>query len=354
MKTEPTYWLKSNLPAPFDRRFLKTPLFDLATIGTDPAQAADFASRFALVPDPFPLETKNALEDLGPRQLGKGGPTQPSADPAVDGPATITASAVKGLRVVTEEIRERAFKAAGLSDAERAQWDRWRDHKRSMPDKDILVANVKYKARPLDGVWATPPYLHNASVPNLDALLSPVAARPGSFVIGSTEFDTDLVGYRTDGGENDFTIDTSLAGNYNTGHEFRDLTLLELELAINHTSDLAPTKSPAERWAELLGIKLKEYQELTEAERRQAPAGDLREGHEESPRRQGVAVAVLRGHRARARPGRACGDHRVRQVTLNQTETRGPSADVRDASRPPRRKSPAGRGGRYRRYLEGQ
>ncbi len=137
-----------------------------------------------------------------------------------------------------------------------------------MPDKDILVANVKYKARPLDGVWATPPYLHNASVPNLDALLSPVAARPGSFVIGSTEFDTDLVGYRTDGGENDFTIDTSLAGNYNTGHEFRDLTLLELELAINHTSDLAPTKSPAERWAELLGLKLKEYQELPEAERR--------------------------------------------------------------------------------------
>ncbi len=119
VRTEPTYWLKSNLPAPFDRRFLKTPLFDLATIGTDPAQAADFASRFALVPDPFPLETKNALEDLGPRQLGKGGPTQPSADPAVVGPATITASAVKGLRVVTEEIRERAFKAAGLSDAER-------------------------------------------------------------------------------------------------------------------------------------------------------------------------------------------------------------------------------------------
>ena len=81
VKTEPTYWLKSHLPAPFDRRFLKTPLFDLATIGTDPAQAADFASRFALVPDPFPLETKNALEDLGPRQLGKGGPTQPSRGP---------------------------------------------------------------------------------------------------------------------------------------------------------------------------------------------------------------------------------------------------------------------------------
>ena len=243
MSTEPTYWLKSDLPAPFDRRFLKTPLFDLATIGTDPAQAADFASRFAQVPDPFPQETRTALDEPGPEAARHwAGQPQPSRDPTDDGPVTITASAVKGLRVVTEEIRERAFTAAGQSDAERAQWDRWRDHKRSMPDKDILVAHVQYKARPLDGVWATPPYLHNASVPNLDALLSPVAARPGSFVIGSTDFDTDLVGYRTDGGEHDFTIDTSLAGNYNTGHEFRDLTLVELELAINHTSDLASNK----------------------------------------------------------------------------------------------------------------
>jgi hypothetical protein len=265
---EPKYWRKSDQPAPFDRRFLKTPLFDLSRIGTDPAQAADFASRFALVPDPFPTETKRALEELDPMQIGRGGPTQPGGELGTGGTATITASAAKGLRVITEEIRERAFEKADLSPDERARWDRWRDHRRELPDKDIIVANVKYKARPLDGVWATPPYLHNASVPNLEALLSPVAARPGSFVIGSTEFDTTLVGYRTDGGPHDFTLDTSLGGNYNTGHEFRDLTLLELEIYTWGTSDLESKLPPEGRWAGLLGMKLGDYKALPEEERR--------------------------------------------------------------------------------------
>jgi hypothetical protein len=270
---EPKYWLKSTDPAPFNRRFLNTRLLDLARIGTDPSQAADFASRFALVPDPSPLETKLALVELDPRLLGTGGPTHAEFDPASGGTATITVSAAKGLRVITEEIRERAFKAAGLSDDERAHWDRWRKHRREMPDKEIIRANLKYKARSLDGVWATPPYLHNGSVPNLDALLSPVAARPGSFTIGSTEYDTTLVGFRTDGGPNDFTIDTTLSGNYNTGHEFRDLTLLELELYTNKTSDLASTASPIDRWAKLLGMKPEEYTALPEEQKRQHRQG---------------------------------------------------------------------------------
>ena len=29
---------------------------------------------------------------------------------------------------------------------------------------------AKYKGRPLNGIWATAPYLHNGSVPNLDCL----------------------------------------------------------------------------------------------------------------------------------------------------------------------------------------
>jgi mono/diheme cytochrome c family protein len=265
---EPKYWEKSSDPAPFNRRLLRTPLLDLPKIGTDPSQAADFASRFALVPDPFPLETKQALEELDPQQVGRGGPTQPGGDPGAGGPATLTVTAVKGLRVITEEIRERAYKEAGLSNAERVEWDRWRQHKRDTPDKDVIIARLKYKARPLDGVWATPPYLHNASVPNLDALLSPVAARPGSFTIGSTEYDTTLVGFRTDGGPYDFTIDTSLSGNYNTGHEFRNLTLLELELYTNKTSDLASVEPPIDRWAKLLGMTPEEYKALAEEERR--------------------------------------------------------------------------------------
>jgi mono/diheme cytochrome c family protein len=269
VSSEPKYWRKSTDPAPFDRRFLITRLLGLAKIGTDPSQAADFAARFALVPDPSPSETNQALTELDPNVVGVGGPTQIGGDTAAGGTATITVSAAKGLRVITEEIRERAFQKAGLSADERARWDRWRKHTRDLPDNEIIVANLKYKARPLDGIWATPPYLHNASVPNLDALLSPVAARPGSFSIGTTKYDATLVGYRTDGGPNDFTINTTLSGNYNTGHEFRDLTLLELELYINKTANLRSAESLADRWARLLGLKPDEYKALSPKEQRQ-------------------------------------------------------------------------------------
>ena len=43
-------------------------------------------------------------------------------------------------------------------------------------------APLQYKVRPLNGIWATPPYLHNGSVPTLYALLSPVEERPKKFI----------------------------------------------------------------------------------------------------------------------------------------------------------------------------
>ena len=36
---------------------------------------------------------------------------------------------------------------------------------------DLAANNSVYKGRPLDGIWATAPYLHNGSVPSLDDLL---------------------------------------------------------------------------------------------------------------------------------------------------------------------------------------
>src|SRR5260370_17068936 len=58
---------------------------------------------------------------------------------------------------------------------------------------DILA----YKGRPLTGIWATPPYLHNGSVPTLYDLLLPPEDRPKSFYLGSREFDPAKVGYVT-------------------------------------------------------------------------------------------------------------------------------------------------------------
>ena len=55
-----------------------------------------------------------------------------------------------------------------------------------------------YKARPHEGVWATPPFLHNGSVPNLYQLLSPVSERSKRFFVGRREFDPVKVGLVTE------------------------------------------------------------------------------------------------------------------------------------------------------------
>jgi cytochrome c5 len=82
-----------------------------------------------------------------------------------------------------------------------------------------------YKARPLNGIWATAPYLHNGSVPNLYELLLPADQRSKSFTLGSREFDPVRVGYAMDQptqaeAYKPFTLDTSIKGNWNKGHEF--------------------------------------------------------------------------------------------------------------------------------------
>jgi energy-coupling factor transporter ATP-binding protein EcfA2 len=82
-----------------------------------------------------------------------------------------------------------------------------------------------YKARPLNGVWATAPYLHNGSVPNLDALLRPAKDRPRSFSVGCREFDLVRVGFNTEK-PGAFTFNTvapdgtPIPANSNVGHEF--------------------------------------------------------------------------------------------------------------------------------------
>lgn len=82
-----------------------------------------------------------------------------------------------------------------------------------------------YKGRPLNGIWATAPYLHNGSVPNLYEMLLPAAQRSKTFTLGSREFDPVRVGFsmeqpKTASDYTPFTLDTSIKGNWNTGHEY--------------------------------------------------------------------------------------------------------------------------------------
>ncbi|OJT18457.1 hypothetical protein BO221_41090 [Archangium sp. Cb G35] len=82
-------------------------------------------------------------------------------------------------------------------------------------------APMGYVSRPMTGIWASPPYLHNGSVPTLWDLLQPVARRPARFPMGQHEYDPEKVGYVTEvPGMPRFIFDVSLPGNGNRGHEY--------------------------------------------------------------------------------------------------------------------------------------
>jgi hypothetical protein len=75
-----------------------------------------------------------------------------------------------------------------------------------------------YRAAPLAGVWSTPPYLHNASVPTLYDLLLPPEKRAKTFYLGKPEYDPVKVGYQTAPFEGGYRYDTTLPGYSNRGH----------------------------------------------------------------------------------------------------------------------------------------
>jgi hypothetical protein len=85
-------------------------------------------------------------------------------------------------------------------------------------------AGAAYEARVLHGVWATAPYLHNGSVPNLWELLTPAKQRKPTFMVGCRVFDTKLVGYAAEQSScsnASFVVDpTNTNGNGNGGHEY--------------------------------------------------------------------------------------------------------------------------------------
>ncbi|ETX08436.1 hypothetical protein [Candidatus Entotheonella palauensis] len=81
-----------------------------------------------------------------------------------------------------------------------------------------------YKSPYLDGIWARAPYLHNGSVPNMMALLTPPEERPKVFFRGGDVYDPVGLGFKADepeqNGKTLFRFDTALPGNGNQGHTY--------------------------------------------------------------------------------------------------------------------------------------
>lgn len=175
----PKFWWQNKQ----GKRFLVVRDVPLDVVGTDPHEAMDFINRTA---------------DTG--DLHKG-----------------TVSAAVGLDLVTKGITNRFFEKMNFTPEQRVQYSAFRD-----PGDVAVRAEAIYKARPLNGIWAVAPYLHNGSVANLYDLLSPQSERPAKFWLGSKEFDPVKVGYQPAEMEGGYLFDTSNAGNNNSGHEFKD------------------------------------------------------------------------------------------------------------------------------------
>jgi hypothetical protein len=94
-----------------------------------------------------------------------------------------------------------------------------------------------YQAPPLDGIWATAPYLHNGSVPTLYGMLNS-KTRPKlftrSFKTEEADYDKEKVGWRVteltsppndklSGFEKRKVYDTSKPGRSNAGHAYGDV-----------------------------------------------------------------------------------------------------------------------------------
>ena len=126
-------------------------------------------------------------------------------------------SSGQGLSYIIALIRQRAYEDMDIED------DLYR---REVVDGfgqlDIPQVIASYRAKPLEGIWATAPFLHNGSVPNLYEMLLPANQRSKKFYLKGRTFDPVKVGLITNPTDPAaFLYDTTIPGNSNSGHEFR-------------------------------------------------------------------------------------------------------------------------------------
>lgn len=183
---------KENQPEPGDavavknnKTFFVLKLIPLDEIKTDPMDARNFAQRRL---------DASSLKDASGKPMGSD----------IPGPDIIS--------LVLSGIINRRYQELKLPLEEQEKWNGYRDN--------LLRACEAYPSRPLAGVWANAPYLHNGSVRTLYQLLLPASEREKTFFTGDVEFDPVNVGYLSTELRGAFKFDTTLTGNSNAGHEY--------------------------------------------------------------------------------------------------------------------------------------
>ena len=171
------------------KRELKAGLTPLTEVGTDPRMVRNFLD-----------SVSNSGAFAGRKEGVLGGDVLGASMPTID----LVAHAAIGA-ALCHPLAAMRDAAAGYHRVIKAALDKHPDY---------------YKARPLSGIWASAPYLHNGSVPSLAELLKPPSERVPHFYVGSREFDPATVGVAVDASAHASLFDTSLPGNSNAGHTY--------------------------------------------------------------------------------------------------------------------------------------
>jgi len=182
----PYTWTEANK---YGKRFIQVGLIPEKHVGTDP----------------------NQFEDLRPYALTA--QLAPYMQPPFEGKDIVPTGEL--YEVLQKRILENAISKVKMSEEDTLKLHGYREFPLPPPPRGV------YKAAPRDGVWATPPFMHNGSIPNLYEVLLPAKERTKKFYIGR-EFDPVKVGLDTSGNSGKFLQDTTLRGNSNAGHSFED------------------------------------------------------------------------------------------------------------------------------------
>jgi hypothetical protein len=133
------------------------------------------------------------------------------------------ASFARTVQAAVDGIKQKAYAAAGLDEKQRRVMEDL-DRREKVTWRDTLLDTKApygpYAARPLYGIWAAAPFLHNGSVPTLYDLLLPPERRPKTFALGARQYDPVKLGFavETSCSQQDCLVDTTRTGNGNGGH----------------------------------------------------------------------------------------------------------------------------------------
>jgi hypothetical protein len=179
-----SFWTSPHLKKDGDGPVLDEVQMGVAGMGTDPSQAHVLMLRTVEVPGFLDLEPDR---DLAKRWGCSGVPASSTTD----------MSFAIALMIMVEKASDKWMEDHHLTDEQKRAL--WRSRK-NCPNSDN-AKQTHYRARPLNGVWATAPYLHNGSVPSLYWMLKPATERPKQFCMGTRDFDPQQVGFHVEPGE---------------------------------------------------------------------------------------------------------------------------------------------------------